>query len=125
MSKDRSPIFESPDTLRDQYTPDLRKGVFVFVRVNDSSKNLDQIEQELKSFRPPPNTDVPPIVSVVRTKVGSEDAVKYTSHYGSQVVGYILVRGNKKFEINCNHVINDEHGLRLCEKIAVTFSFLE
>lgn len=120
-----SPVFESPDMQRDQYTPDLLKGNFMFVKVENNQETLDQIEQKMRSYKPPPNAGGPTISSIERTKLFGYNAIRDISQYGSEGLRYTFLNSDRKYEIVCNYVIGNMDGKQLCEKIVLTFKFLE
>lgn len=119
-----SPNFESPDV---EYGPNeltIRKGSLVFVTVEPTTKTLDEIEKEARSYKTPQQTDAPQILKIERIKLKGMDVLKEIATIGTNALTYTLVFEGQKFVISCNYMPDDVKAYSLCEKINSTFRLL-
>jgi hypothetical protein len=122
---DASSVFESPDIKYDDVDGvRVEKGSYVFVYLEPTDKTLDQLEQEVRNYKTPPQTDAPQVLKVERMKLGDLDILKEIATIGPNALTYTTVYKGKKIVASCNYIEKEAGGLANCEKILATFRLL-
>jgi hypothetical protein len=122
---DASSVFESPDIKYDDVDGvRVEKGSYVFVYLEPTDKTLDQLEQEARNYKTPPQTDAPQVLKVERIKLGDLDILKEIATIGPNALTYTTVHKGKKIVASCNYIEKEAGGLANCEKILATFRLL-